>query len=434
MDLMVTDKNLSALSIIDEYSSVIWTERYGSAGEFELTVPIGTTAASYFTHANFIVRSDSERIMMIENIEETWSAEDRDNKLVISGRSIEAFLKHRYATHAIRSKTQHEPFVNNRRYDAPPASIMNMLVYDYIVSGNWINNDSLRWSWEVDEYPYPGNEANYLTLRNPSRLPTLDATRLPEDNYRQAKIVMHMDGLEIYATLVDLSSTYNIGFKIVKQPGGASQYAFKTYRGVDRPSAIFDKEDGHVASYRKYKSNSNFKNRIMSTAFETYLGTFDKADRNSFHQTRLWHEYDHGGGPGSTTWYSSAFNCPDILKNNTGAALEGFDYRPQLYDNNPHTNIQNVNKMYQIWYDDISDLMANHAYVNLLEVDIQPNSGPPYISMGTVPESSNGYSLGDTVRVRLNGEEYKAKVLEVTESEDSAGTKIWPTLSIITEG
>ena len=44
MNLFVLDKNLDVVTIVDVYTSLIWTERYQGAGDFELHLPVDRNA------------------------------------------------------------------------------------------------------------------------------------------------------------------------------------------------------------------------------------------------------------------------------------------------------------------------------------------------------------------------------------------------------
>ena len=84
--------------LIENYSSLIWTERYNKAGDFELTIPIeeASEVLDIVKIDSFLQLDESlsESIMIVETISITSDAEDGDY-LIIKGRSAESLLDRR---------------------------------------------------------------------------------------------------------------------------------------------------------------------------------------------------------------------------------------------------------------------------------------------------------------------------------------------------
>lgn len=94
MDLILLDKDLKAVSVIDAYESLIWTDRYDSYGDFELCMPITEEAINLMRTDYYLQRRDSEHLMIIENLSITSDAE-MGNKFTITGNSLESILTRR---------------------------------------------------------------------------------------------------------------------------------------------------------------------------------------------------------------------------------------------------------------------------------------------------------------------------------------------------
>lgn len=94
MELTVLDKQFRAISIFDTFESLIWTERYNEYGDFEIYTPVTVQALLYFQIGNYLIRKDSDRAMIVEDIQMDLSTED-GNKLIIKGRSLESILARR---------------------------------------------------------------------------------------------------------------------------------------------------------------------------------------------------------------------------------------------------------------------------------------------------------------------------------------------------
>ena len=94
MDLYILDKSLETIGIIDVFTSVIWTKRYFSAGDFELYLPASSNNIKLLQTGNYVKRLDDDTVMIIEKIQITTDAET-GNFLTVSGRSLEILLARR---------------------------------------------------------------------------------------------------------------------------------------------------------------------------------------------------------------------------------------------------------------------------------------------------------------------------------------------------
>lgn len=94
MDIWVLDKTLTPIKTFDSFESMIWTERYQEYGDFEIYSLIDVEALSYLKREYYLWRKDSDKVMIIENIERKSSIED-GNHMRITGRSLESILDRR---------------------------------------------------------------------------------------------------------------------------------------------------------------------------------------------------------------------------------------------------------------------------------------------------------------------------------------------------
>ena len=93
MIVYITDETLTEIGMID-HGSVIWTQKYNDLGEFEITVPATLELLQLFRSGVFVLREDSESVMMIEKIQTKTNPESGDY-IVVTGRSAEALLNRR---------------------------------------------------------------------------------------------------------------------------------------------------------------------------------------------------------------------------------------------------------------------------------------------------------------------------------------------------
>lgn len=94
MDLTVLNTNLEAISIVDTYESVIWTDRYYAYGDFELYTAMREGVLDHLRQDYYLQSRDSEHVMIIEKIQINSDVED-GNHVTITGKSLESILDRR---------------------------------------------------------------------------------------------------------------------------------------------------------------------------------------------------------------------------------------------------------------------------------------------------------------------------------------------------
>jgi len=92
MEAIVYDNKFNIVNVIDDYQSMIWTERYSELGDFELYGAINSKLASC-SLGNIVRAPGTRRAMIIESINYDLGADT--NKLLVSGRSLESILYRR---------------------------------------------------------------------------------------------------------------------------------------------------------------------------------------------------------------------------------------------------------------------------------------------------------------------------------------------------
>lgn len=94
MDITILNRNLIPIDIIDTYSSAIWTDRYNSNGDFEISVPASEEYIRNFKVGSYLTCDSSEHAMIVEKVQIKTDADNGDT-IIISGRSIESILDRR---------------------------------------------------------------------------------------------------------------------------------------------------------------------------------------------------------------------------------------------------------------------------------------------------------------------------------------------------
>ena len=91
---ILLDNNFKKVKLIDEYISLIWTDRYNEAGDFELYLNASLENVKTFQIGMYLSSTSSEHMMIIETVEIKSDIED-GSKLIVSGRSLESILSRR---------------------------------------------------------------------------------------------------------------------------------------------------------------------------------------------------------------------------------------------------------------------------------------------------------------------------------------------------
>ena len=94
MDIYVLDQDRKAFAVLDQYESLIWTDRYDSAGDFEFYTRFDPSFLDIFQKDYYLKIPVSDRTMIIED----WSiSSDIENGTIFKavGRSLESLLQRR---------------------------------------------------------------------------------------------------------------------------------------------------------------------------------------------------------------------------------------------------------------------------------------------------------------------------------------------------
>jgi len=92
--LIILDTNLQPQTVIDTFESLLWVERYSDVGDFEIFTTVNDKMLQFLRSDYYIVREDSEHVMIIEDIKINSDSET-GSIITVSGRSLESILDRR---------------------------------------------------------------------------------------------------------------------------------------------------------------------------------------------------------------------------------------------------------------------------------------------------------------------------------------------------
>lgn len=190
MEVWLLDTNFQQVAVVDEFDSLLWTDRYREYGDFEIyCFPNDTVLTN--SKINYYVRNlESEHMMIVEKREITTSVEDGD-RLILSGRSLESILMRRVVW---TQTTINGNFQNG----------IKQLLIDAFISPA----DAQR---KVDNFVFEENDDPEITKL------TLDA---------------QYTGDNLYDVIKSACESNDIGFKVVLND--SNQFVFSLYKGKNR--------------------------------------------------------------------------------------------------------------------------------------------------------------------------------------------------------
>lgn len=205
MEVYVLDDQLRRVgTIIDDYQSLIWTERFRAYGDFQLDVISTPENRSRFPIGTCLAMNESNRVMKVKTYSDKVDA-DGTKILSIIGPSFEKILDDRIAKKTLSDTTTEPKWVIT---DAP-ADIARLIFHNICVLGNLNVGDII-----------PNvTEGTFLPI---STIPE------PSDN-----IKAELDPQSVYAVTKDICDVWNLGFRMLRQ-GDAPNLFYDIYAGNDR--------------------------------------------------------------------------------------------------------------------------------------------------------------------------------------------------------
>lgn len=194
MDLRVLDENFCVQYILDEYQSLIWTDRYNKNGDFEIYMPLTADVLEVFQNGNYLSMDESDHLMIIEDLKLTTDIES-GYFITVTGRSLESILDRRIIwKQTILSK--------NTLIDSAIKSLLTDAIINPEISNRKISNFIYKDS--TDE--------------------TIQSMKLTGD------IQFTGDGL--YEAVNKICEAYDLGFKITLD--SLNRFVFELYYRKDR--------------------------------------------------------------------------------------------------------------------------------------------------------------------------------------------------------
>ncbi len=238
------ESSYQPVDIIEGYKSLVWTERYRPAGDFQLVFEDINKYLPLFPLGTLLAIRDSREIMIVET-REIVTTPNKSRVLTVSGRSFEAFYE-------------------NRTTLIAPEPI----------------NDS---SNEANEISIDNRTSSYATLLtlNRAKSSLVDATNaIPFVTHADitTKTLKAKDRIiarsDTYAAVLKLLAEDDLGIKNNRPLGNQKNNTICIYNGTDLSSSvIFSVAQGHFDTANYLWSNKGYKTAVYSSSNRYFTRT-----------------------------------------------------------------------------------------------------------------------------------------------------------------
>lgn len=406
MDFYTMNDQFIKQEILDDFESIIWTERYH--GDNEVTIVSEATpdmfsklsVGDFHNVATFIGCSESDEPAMLETVE------IGEGKMTSNAISITEYFKNRF----IRSS----PFANVTEWIAQQTSAGEVI---WEIVRQWCTSDSL---YLVDPppgtYPDPG-----MGVFLPSWF-IIPGLRCNDRIDSGENIDFTVPFGPVYDAIKDIATGYNIGMKTTLEYAHDDGYslAFNTYKGVDRTSSQsvvpvirFSQELDSLKNIKEVHSIKDFVNHVSGWSSNVDPAVTSPGAAGTDHAFQSAQE---GSEPQSFLLRAS-MRDDDISTEQLGALHDSptndGPLGPQSEDVLLSIKLQQDNV---VW-------LKQHPFVKLVDGEIVPTNEFKY---------GRDYFMGDIVEIEgHSGIRRKAQITEYIRSRDKTGETEYPTVSII---
>lgn len=223
MEVFILNTNFESIAVVDSFKSLIWTERYDEAGDFELTMLMDESYLDFIRQDNYVWNAESSSVMIIDEISITSDTES-GNLLIVSGYSLEKILDRRIVWGQTVLQGDFQEGVKT------------------LLDENAINpSDSAR------------------------KIPNLIFEESSDTRILGLTIDAQYTGDNLYDVISTLCKKNNIGFRITLDD--SNRFVFALYAGTDRsydqtenPYVVFSPNFENIINSSYLESKKNYKN------------------------------------------------------------------------------------------------------------------------------------------------------------------------------
>lgn len=382
MEIYTLNQYFQRETLVEEFLSAIWTERYTKSGDVVIITEDTPAWASLLAEGTFLGLVGSDEVMLIDTVL------SEDGTLKMTGNTLDAFLAQRIfrASAWTRPETQYYTLSGM----SGPGQAM-LVIVELVAMGTMTADNGLDKARQVMTNLSSG----------------------PYDTSGPAQDFLIPTGT-LYDNVQKLADTYQIGFSLyldsVTPPTGYS-LKFKTYKGLDRTSG---QTQNSVVKFSPVMDSLTGISRLLSiSGYKTIAYAFapDEAQQT-----------DDGSGNIVTTYTTIP---PAVEYIPGGDVAIDFDRRELMIEVSDATveNLGSVDAVTAMLHQQAKDALANNNYTKVVDGEVVPQSEFQY---------GIHYSLGDIVELDAgDGFSQAARITEYIRSQDKGGDRAYPTVSVI---
>jgi len=255
MDIFILDVLLRPIDVVDEYISLIWTERWDSMGDFELVTLSTPNNKRRFVVDTQLSITSSKRVMIVETLEETDDVEN-GAVLKVKGRCLNMMLEKRpavrYSTFSGRISVSWDTY----GWTPPELLILYFLSICY-----WGDSS-------------PGDVIPFIQIDDPGLYPTENIPDpWPSDFEWSTK------PMDLYTAMRNICTAYDIGFRFYKDPNASKLY-FESIMGCDRTTqqsvftpVVFSQDSANLIDTTEFTDYAKYYNAVLVVYY--YKDEFD---------------------------------------------------------------------------------------------------------------------------------------------------------------
>jgi hypothetical protein len=243
-------------AVVNNLISKTWVERYDLPGEFTFVSLPTDKIMDHLAIGTLISHTNTQNIMMVED-HEIKEAKGSAPQLIITGRSLDAFLDHRVATD------------DDQGFSAPYADDFSAKPYEFAAVNSWTQCLRLIRN-QIDE--------TYVERPN-FAIPNI----LVQETVTDTEVVERREIKRgpLLAAVNTLLKEFDGGLKIERPVKGThAKLYFTIYQGVDRHTTVqFSHSAGDIETARYFWSSRRYKNTAYIA--NRYQGDFVTKDNTA---------------------------------------------------------------------------------------------------------------------------------------------------------
>lgn len=245
MEVYTLDPLLRREYVVEEYESLIWTERFQQYGDFQLDIVSTYKARSLLKPNTYLAIDKSNYVMRVESVEDDVN-DDGEKILVVKGRSLEVLLYDRvaYLANAATQTTDGSGNTIDIKWTITdtPKAVCQKIFHDICVTGTLSLDDKIPFI----------NEGTFLPA---------DTIVAPTD-----PITVEIQPTTVYDAILSVAQVWNLGFRLLRQQD-MSKLWFDIYVGSDRttaqtvlPAVVFSPDMDNLQNTKELMSIEGAKN------------------------------------------------------------------------------------------------------------------------------------------------------------------------------